>query len=239
MVLVGTYEDPGVSGAVPLNERPAGGRLLGDCIAGLIDVVIVYRLDRLGRTARVLLEAHDQLAAVGVAVSSATEPFDTRTSIGRFLFQLLGSIAELERETIRERTTLGRDRIAREGKFITGPVPFGYEVSDSGFLTPSTRWVTQVGMLEADLVRELFNRVAKGESSVKLAFWLRAAGVPAVRRYYSRRRREAREVIETAYWSPARICRTIGNQTYKGICIVKSAHGPIQAPVVPLITTEE
>ena len=65
-------------------------------------MVIVYRLDRLGRTARVLLDAHDQLASFGVAISSATEPFDTRTSIGRFVFQLLGSIAELERETARQ-----------------------------------------------------------------------------------------------------------------------------------------
>jgi len=238
MMLVSTYEDGGVSGAVPLGERPAGQRLIRDCAAGLLDVVIVYRLDRLGRTARVLLDAHDQLASYGVAVSSATEPFDTRTSIGRFLFQLLGSIAELERETVRERMTLGRDRVAREGKFINGPVPFGYDVSGDGFLVPSTRRIPEVGVLEVELVRELFDRVARGESSVRLAFWLRAAGVPSVRRYYSRKRREGSESSQAVSWSPARICRTIGNSTYKGVHLINSRFGVIERSVVPLVDAE-
>jgi site-specific DNA recombinase len=197
--------------------------------------VIVYRLDRLGRTARVLLDARDQLASFGVAISSATEPFDTRTSIGRFVFQLLGSIAELERETIRERMTIGRDRLARAGKFINGPVPFGYDVDDEDHLVPSSRWVAEVGMSEQELVRELFARVANGDSSVKVTRWLRAAGVRASRRYFNRRRREEREVVETDYWSPSRVCRTISNPVYRGVHVIRSAHGPIERSVVPLV----
>jgi site-specific DNA recombinase len=200
-----------------------------------VKLVIVTKLDRLGRTARVLLEAHDDLAGCGVAIASATEPFDTRTSIGRFLFQLLASIAELERETIRERSTLGRDRIAREGKFVNGPVPFGYAVDDGGFLVASDRQVPELGISEAELVRELFRRVADGDTSVRLALWLKAAGVRPTRRYFSRKTRRERERQDAVTWSPGRVCRTIGNPVYRGVHTIRSAHGDVERAVVPLV----
>lgn len=81
--LVGDFADDGISGAIPLRDRPEGQRLLELCRAGAIKLIIVTKLDRLGLTARVLLDAHDELAHYGVAIASATEPFDTRTSIGR------------------------------------------------------------------------------------------------------------------------------------------------------------
>jgi site-specific DNA recombinase len=102
--------DDGWSGTVPLGERPDGRRLLEDARAGRFQEVLVYRLDRLGRSLRALLNANLALEAAGVTIHSATEPFDTATPIGRFVFQLLGSLAELERSTITERMALGRDR---------------------------------------------------------------------------------------------------------------------------------
>src|SRR5687767_438961 len=106
--VAGEYVDDGISGTVPLADRPEGQRLIVDAEAGQFGVVLVYRIDRLGRSLRSLLDAHDALDGLGVAIKSATEPFDTSSPIGSFLFQLLASLAELEKSTIAERTSLGR-----------------------------------------------------------------------------------------------------------------------------------
>ncbi|HYW90559.1 MAG TPA: recombinase family protein, partial [Chloroflexota bacterium] len=112
MQFVGMFVDDGWSGALPLEDRPEGRRLLELVHARGVDLVVCYRLDRLGRKLTVLLDANVAFERFDVAIMSATEPFDTRTPIGQFLFQLLGSMAQLERETIRERVTMGRDLVA-------------------------------------------------------------------------------------------------------------------------------
>src|SRR5918998_3255312 len=71
------YEDDGISGTIPLHERPEGRRLLEDAKAGKFDVLLVYKLDRLGRSLLVIVDAHDRLQAAGVSLRSATEPIDT------------------------------------------------------------------------------------------------------------------------------------------------------------------
>jgi site-specific DNA recombinase len=91
--VAGEYVDDGISGTVPLADRPEGQRLLIDAEAGRFGTVLVYRIDRFGRSLRSLLESHDALDACGVAIRSATEPFDSGSPIGAFLFQLLGSLA--------------------------------------------------------------------------------------------------------------------------------------------------
>ena len=130
--VIGEYVDDGFSGTLPLDQRPHGRRLLEDARNARFSAVIAYRLDRLGRSLRALLDAHDALERAGVTIRSATEPFDTSTPIGTFLFQLLASLAELERSTMQERMTMGRDRVARDGKWTGGPIPFGYDVDAEG-----------------------------------------------------------------------------------------------------------
>src|SRR5215210_3684582 len=102
--VVQIYADDGVSGTIPLHERPEGRRLLEDAKEGKFSTLLVYRLDRLGRSLLVIVDAHDRLQAAGVALKSATEPIDTTNPSGRLIFQMLASFAEYERETIRERT---------------------------------------------------------------------------------------------------------------------------------------
>jgi site-specific DNA recombinase len=98
--VVDEYSDDGVTGTVSLRERPEGQRLLQDAEAGRFGCVLVYRLTRLGRSLKALIEAHDMLTRHGVAIRSVTEPFDTSTPIGTFLFQLLSSLAELDRAQV-------------------------------------------------------------------------------------------------------------------------------------------
>src|SRR5919107_1875179 len=114
--VAGIYKDDGVSGTIPLEERPEGRRLLEDAKAGRFDTVLVYKLDRLGRSLLVIVDAHDRLQAAGVSLRSATEPIDTSNPSGRLVFQLLASFAEYEREIIGERTRAGLHRAFRNGK---------------------------------------------------------------------------------------------------------------------------
>jgi site-specific DNA recombinase len=213
MHFVGQFVDDGYSGALPLEDRPEGKRLLDLVRARGVDVVISYRLDRLGRRLGVLLDVHEEFEQHDVAILSATEPFDTRTPIGQFVFQLLGSIAELERSTIVERFTLGRDRSARDGKFINGPVPIGYDLEDDR-LIPSLRLIEQLACTESDLVRQLFERAAAGESAAALTLWLRAHGVPSTKRFI-RRDGIQRETVKPS-WNAGRVQDLIHSTTYYG-----------------------
>jgi site-specific DNA recombinase len=148
------YKDAGISGTIPLHERAEGGRLLKDAKAGRFDVVLVYKLDRLGRSLLVIVDAHDRLQVAGVALRSATEPIDTSNPSGRLIFQMLASFAEYERETIGERTRAGLHRALRNGKHA-GRIPYGYKLSpdESGLVIVEK---------EARIVREILANIAEG-----------------------------------------------------------------------------
>ncbi|HVD34619.1 MAG TPA: recombinase family protein, partial [Rubrobacter sp.] len=75
--VVQIYADDGVLGTIPLHERPEGRRLLEDAKEGKFSTLLVYRLDRLGRSLLVIVDAYDRLQAFGVALKSATEPIYT------------------------------------------------------------------------------------------------------------------------------------------------------------------
>ena len=95
--MVEEYADDGVTGTLPLAQRPHSQRLLQDVTTGRFGCVLVYCVDRLGCSLTTLLDAHAALSKAGITIRSATELFDTSTPIGTCLFQLLGSLAELEK----------------------------------------------------------------------------------------------------------------------------------------------
>lgn len=226
------YVDDGISGTVPLHERPEGRRLLEGAEAGQFTTVLLYRLDRLGRSLSALLEANGALDRHGVTIRSATEPFDTSTPVGRFVFQLLGSIAELEKATIIERTTLGRDRVARTGRWTGGRIPFGYDLDANGHLTPSERMVPELGMTEADVVRDLFRRVAEGSGATAEARRLNAAGLRPTCRYRDK------EIMASETWGMTTVFFMLKNPCYKGCAVVRSKAGVVERPVPALVTPE-
>ncbi len=122
------YDDGGHSGASL--ERPALRELLEDVLAGKIDVIVVYKIDRLTRSLTdfaKLVEVFDQQT---VSFVSITQSFNTTTSMGRLTLNVLLSFAQFEREVIGERV---RDKIAaskKKGIWVGGPVPMGYRVAD-------------------------------------------------------------------------------------------------------------
>jgi len=151
LLLGDRYDDGGFSGGTL--ERPALRRLLADIEAGRVDVVVVYKIDRLSRSlmdfAR-LVEVFDRRQVTFVSV---TQAFNTTTSMGRLTLNVLLSFAQFEREVIGERI---RDKFAasrRKGMWMGGWAPLGYDVKDRKLLLNET---------EAKLVRAIFLRFGRG-----------------------------------------------------------------------------
>jgi site-specific DNA recombinase len=119
--LAATYTDD-ASGAT--TRRPGLQQALRAARAGRFDVLLVYRVDRFSRRLSDLLDLLAELENAGVAFASATEPFDTSTSI----VQLLGVFAEFERETKIDRVTKGMAAKAAKGKWPGGHRPYGYHL---------------------------------------------------------------------------------------------------------------
>lgn len=160
------YDDGGFSGGN--TDRPALQRLLADVRAGKVDIIVVYKVDRLTRSLAdfsKLVELFDQY---GVSFVSVTQQFNTTTSMGRLTLNVLLSFAQFEREVTSERI---RDKIAaskRKGLWVGGMAPLGYDTKD--------RKIT-VNDAEADRVRTIFRSYLKLGSLNLLMAYLRKRGV--------------------------------------------------------------
>src|SRR5437867_2702950 len=113
------YVDRGVSGAK--DRRPALDRLLADARRRRFDVLVCWRLDRLGRNLKHLITLLDDLQALGVAFVSLAEGIDATTPAGKLQMHILGAIAEFERERIRERVLAGLQRARTQGRRLGRP----------------------------------------------------------------------------------------------------------------------
>lgn len=163
------YLDDGISGAVPMENRPHGSRLMADAQAKKFNAVYVYRLDRLARNTLYVLSAYEFFEKHDIALRSMTEMFDTSTSNGKFFMTTLASIAALERDTILERTQLGKERAAREGRWTSGQPPYGYRIGEDRRL--------KIYEPEAEVVRLIFRLYGSGMYTVPIAEYLNARDI--------------------------------------------------------------
>jgi len=212
------YLDDGVTGTLPLEERGDGLRLIEDAKAGKFSLVLIYRLDRLGRTARVILNAIHELEGHGVQVRSMTEPFDTGDPSGRFLVTILAGVADLDRSSTLDRLWNGANRAAREGKWLGGIVPFGY-LKEDAYLIPSIEPMRGFYMSEVEVVSMVYRlTVEEHMSTKKIADYLNSLGVPPSYTKDGRQIDKGKRKENTAgIWRPGRVRGMIVNTTYKGI----------------------
>ncbi|EDP62655.1 resolvase [alpha proteobacterium BAL199] len=156
--LADRYDDGGFSGGTL--ERPALKRLLADIEDGRIDVVVVYKIDRLSRSLMDFSKLVEVFDRNGVTFVSVTQSFNTTTSMGRLTLNILLSFAQFEREVIGERI---RDKFAasrKRGMWMGGFVPLGYEVRDRKLAINND---------EAATVRMIFERFVEVGSATALA----------------------------------------------------------------------
>lgn len=166
-VVYRVYSDPGFSGGSL--RRPAMEDLVHDAQAGLVEKVVVYKLDRLSRSQKdTLYLIEDVFLQHGVDFVSMTENFDTGTPLGRAMIGILSVFAQLEREQIKERMSMGREGRAKSGLFHgSTKVPIGYRYKDG---------VLVVDPYEARLVRRCFREFVEGRSVYRITADLRAEG---------------------------------------------------------------
>ena len=117
--IVGEYRDEGISGSK--DSRPALDRLMKDARARKFDVVIVARFDRFARSVSHLLRALEEFSHLGIDFVSLSESIDTSTPMGKMIFTVLGAVAELERNLIKERVHMGISRARKQGKRLGRP----------------------------------------------------------------------------------------------------------------------
>jgi site-specific DNA recombinase len=168
------YDDGGYSGGS--TERPALQQLLEDVRARKIDVIVVYKVDRLTRSLADFAKLVELFDEHDVSFVSVTQQFNTTTSMGRLTLNILLSFAQFEREVTSERI---RDKIAaskRKGLWVGGPLPLGYELKD-GKLTVVEK--------EAERVRLIFRGYLEVTGINELVRDLRAKNVCTKQRTFS------------------------------------------------------
>lgn len=163
------YEDAGFS--AKSFDRPAMKRLLDEIRSG--DVLYVYKLDRLTRSVRDLQDLLDRSEKTGFSIRSVNDRIDTSTANGRFFLRMIIEVAQWERETIGERSSMGIKRKVTDGIWRGGPIPFGY----NGVPSERVKNGKPLLMLTPDektrhIVEMIFDRYVSGHGTRSIARWL-------------------------------------------------------------------
>ncbi|WP_395001342.1 recombinase family protein [Sphingomonas sp.] len=193
------YDDGGISGGTM--ERPALRALLADVAAGKVDVIIIYKIDRLTRSLADFARIVELLEKHGASFVSVTQSFNTKTSMGRLMLHVLLSFAQFEREVGAERV---RDKIAAskaKGMWMGGTIPLGYDVADKKLV---------INLAEADTVRVIFGAFVELKSVQGTLRWAQREGL----RTKSRVRLDRQTGNKTFEYGSIRCL--LGNRLYVG-----------------------
>jgi DNA invertase Pin-like site-specific DNA recombinase len=193
------YEDGGFTGANL--ERPGMQRLLEEVDAGEIDVVVVYKVDRLSRSLLDFARLMARFQETGTAFVSVTQNFSTADAMGRLTLNMLMSFAEFEREMISERTRDKMTAARRREKWTGGPVPFGYQAIEKRLV---------VDEQEAAVVREIFDLYLEHGSAMRVSHLLNERG-------RKKRPRTHKGVTAARPWSQADVLGILKHPLYVGL----------------------
>ncbi len=210
------YIDDGVSGTIPLNERPAFSRLKED-IANApegnkpFEVVAVFKIDRFARRLKILLDVIEFFDEYDIKFLSANESIDTSTPFGKAILGIIGVIAELELETIKLRTQAGREEALKQGKAMGAVAPYGFRKDSEGRLERFDS--------EAEIVERIFDLFVKEKMSVQaIASLLTKENIlsPAAAAVYYRKRKNANKITPKEFWRAERIMDILKDERYIG-----------------------
>ena len=215
------YDDGGYSGGSL--ERPALRQMLTDIEAGRIDVVVLYKIDRLSRSLTDFVRLMDVLDKYGASFVSVKQTFDTSDSMGRLVLNILLTFAQFERELMSDRVRDKKAAMRRKGLFTGGIPPVGYRRGKSGKLLVDPEW--------GPIVREIFERFPD-LSARQLSLDLQSRGIVS-RRYKTR---DGNMYGGQRIW-PRTILSIIANPIYAGFFFHRDEF--VKAEVEPLVTREQ
>ena len=201
------YDDGGFSGGTM--ERPGLQRLLVDIDAGKVDVIVVYKIDRLSRSLLDFMKMIERFNEKGVSFVSVTQHFNTTDPTGRMFLGILITFAQYEREVIAERI---RDKVAaakRRGKYCGGPAILGYDVDRE-------KKKLRVNPEEAPLIQHIFRRFTQLASAKSLAAELNEQGYHT--KSWTTKKGKHRP---GSPWNTGHIYRLLGNRIYMGEVVHK------------------
>ena len=184
------YDDGGYSGGNM--KRPALQQLLADCEAGLVDIIVVYKIDRLSRFICDFADLSKKFDEWGTQFVAVTQEINTATSAGRMMLNILITFAQYEREVITERV---RDKMAasrKKGKWVGGSVPMGYRVENKKLTIVEE---------EARIIQRIFQRFIEVQSPALIAQELNKDGI---------------RTKQGKVWDKPHIYRILSNHTYIG-----------------------
>lgn len=227
------YIDDGVTGMIPLQDRPAGAQLLAAAAAGEISIVLVYKLDRLARKSLYILDAIDRLSKHGVSLCSMTQQFDTSTAMGRAFLQIMASFAELDREQLLERTIAGKARVARAGRIAGGVPPYGYAVGeDKALILDDT--IVAPGFTAADVIRHIYAWYLEGANTYQIAARLTAYRIPTAT---ERGLFKARHSYIPGVWKWTSVYKILTNDSYTGEHVYTTRDGETMTQPFPALVS--
>lgn len=168
LTLTEQYLDDGETSRIPLQERPAGSRLIADAKAGKFDHLLIWKLDRIERDTRHTLNTLEYLSRLHVSVVSLSESIDTSTPTGLFFVTNLAAMNQLTRDNIRDNSRRGQERLVREGRWTGGRPAFGYQVVDGRLaLDP----------IQSPIVKQIFEWYLGGKRVRGIGVLLNATGI--------------------------------------------------------------
>lgn len=169
------YIDEGISGK-DIDGRPEMKRLIADVVSGKVKNVLIYKIDRLTRSTKNLIELIELFNQNNCAFNSLTESIDTNTATGRMFLKIVGIFAEFERENLAERVRLGLERKAREGYSTCAFIPsYGYDRTNG-------ERVQKIESNESEVVRRIFNMYLHDDYSFyQIVRTLTAENIPTKR----------------------------------------------------------
>lgn len=190
--IIGFYVDEGISAKD--TNRPELQRMLKHIENGIIECVLVYRLDRLTRSVRDLYELLDVFEKHDCKFKSATEVYDTTTPMGRLFITIVAALAQWERENLGERVRMGMQEKAEEGKWVVNTPPYGYDIDKEND-------ALVINENEAVIIRKIFNMYLSGMGTHKIAYTLNQNGI---------------ETKKQSAWMGNTVRQMLRNPIYKG-----------------------
>lgn len=218
--IVNFYVDEGYS--AKNMDRPELKRMIKHIQEGIIECVLVYRLDRLTRSVLDLYKLLELFEKYNCKFKSATEVYDTTTAMGRMFITIVAALAQWERENLGERIRMGKQEKARQGKWAATTAPYGYDIDrEHDRLTINT--------FEATIVRRIYDLYISGMGLMKIATLLNREGV---------------KTKSNTNWNAGGVRYILTNPIYIGKMrwnyrVHKEHYFEVETEAVPPIITEE